>query len=262
MFLRKLRSLCVVCALAATTAPGQVPALRERIIEGQQRQLRGDFRGAERIFLEVLRDAERGGSDLHTISVALDNLAGANADLGHYADAERLALRALAVAQKATGPRSALAARVIWGIAGIYLEAGRREDADQYQRRFEAIAAVDIISDPMSAAENLGNLGLIYINRRAPARAWPLFQQAFEILEKHTGVDPITIASALTRRAAAAGEMGRHAGALADISRAWAILDGIRDPSVRLLVEVWTTSGMVDAWAKRFDAPITKASKV
>jgi tetratricopeptide (TPR) repeat protein len=253
MFLRQLRSLCVVCALAASTIPGQEVSLRERIIEGQRLQLRGDFSGAERMFLEVLRDEERSGTDLRAIAAALDNLAGVNADLGRYSDAERLALRALAAVQKATGPRSALTARMIWSIAGIYVEAGCLQDADQYQRRFEAIAAVDVTSDPVGAAENLGNLGLVYISRRAPARAWPLFQQAVEILEKQSGVDPVKMAGALTRRAAAAAALGHHEDALADISRAWAIINGLTDPAVRLLVEVSTASGMVHAWAKRFD---------
>jgi tetratricopeptide (TPR) repeat protein len=239
--------------------------LRERIIEGQRLQMRGDFSGAEKIFLEVLRDEQRSGADLRAIAMALDNLAGVNADLGRYAEAERLALRALAAVQTATGPRSALTAHMIWSISGIYLEAGRFQDADQYQRRFEAIAAVDVTSDPLGAADNLGNLGLVYISRHAPARAWPLFQQAVEILEKQTGVNPITIAGALTRRAAAAGALGRHADALADISRVWAIINGLTDPAVRLLVEVWTASGMVDAWAKRFDEAercLTEAARI
>jgi len=241
----------VVCALiVAGILPAQDRTMADRVLEAQQFQARGDFQRAESIFLEVLQEAERRGGDLRAMAAALDNLSGAAADLGRYADAERLSLRALAATQKATGPNSPATAHALWNLAAIYMEAGRRDAADPLLRRFEAIAPRDVQSDPVHASENLENLAISCLGRRAFDQAMELFQQALDLAGQQPGDSPRT-AFILIDRAVAYGHLRRYEEAVRDIAGAGEIVSGLPQAPLRLRLALAVASGFVYARAKQ-----------
>ncbi len=240
------------CSLAAAPTFAQQTALTARIETGQQLESQGEFQQAEQIFSEALREAEKQGAGLRAIAAALDNLSGAECDLGRYADAERLYLRALAASRTAAGSNSEAAGRVMFHLAGMYLETGRFPDAMPLLRRFEEIAIHNAASEPIDAARDMERLGPIYIALGESAKARPILQRSVEILQEQqeSGKD-LELALALLKLGAACGNLGMKQEAVANIERASAMVKQLNVRQPRVLIDFWTTSGMVYAQAKR-----------
>src|SRR5262249_15081295 len=140
---------------------------------------------------------------------ALDDLAATYIEMARYADAERTWRQALAAAERLWGPKSATTARALWNLGTTYHQTGRKDDADLCFPRFEAIGSLDLTSDPVVAAENMGYLGLIYIGRHRPEKAIAAFAQAVETLEKVPNFSKAQESQILIESAAALGDAGR-----------------------------------------------------
>jgi len=228
---------------------GQEQDLRQRFVTGQRVEEQGDFEQARKIFSDVVERSDRNGDEATRV-MALDNLAATYADMARYDDAERIWKRTLAATERLAGPKSASMARVLWNLGSMYRETGRQEDADSFIRRFEEIAPLDLTSDPILASENLSYLGLIYIGRRMPEKAIPLFSQSLEIMEKQPNFSRAQAARILIESAAACSDAQRFGDAMSNLNKAGAFLDTLEQPPLRLKLELLATRGRINAHAK------------
>jgi tetratricopeptide (TPR) repeat protein len=212
--------------------------------EGQSREEHGEFAEAQRLFLEALHNAEKGPSSPLVVAGLLVNLAAVEGEQAHYLEAERLLLRALGLAQRATGLKSPAVASVLWHLIGVYADAGRLAQAGPLLRQYQAIAGLGFEPDSPAYAESLGNLGRIYLARNDARKALPVFQKAVDIVESHRAGNDMPFIRALLDRAAASVSLGRAADALSDIERAAAIESSLRDPPPQLEIDLQITCAL------------------
>jgi tetratricopeptide (TPR) repeat protein len=238
-------ALCMCIALHGLSQERSLDYLVE---QGQSHEMHGEFAEAERLFLEALRDAERKPSPLVAAAVLL-NLAAVDTEQARYLDAERLLLRALAIAQRATGLKSPAVASVLWRLIGVYADAGRLAQANPLLHQYQAIAELNLETDSLGSAESLGNLGRIYLARNDSRKALPLFQKAVDIVEAHRLGNDMAYVRALLDRAAASGNLAHTADALSDVEHATVIASSLRDPPPQLEIDLQVTSALVYAKA-------------
>jgi tetratricopeptide (TPR) repeat protein len=236
------------------TLPGwsQEVSLDYLVGQGQIHEAHGEFAQAERLFLEALRDAERPPSSPLSVAGILVNLAALDTEQARYLDAERLFLRALALAQRAGGPQSYAVAQVLWHLIGLYVDAGHRERMNPFLRQYQEIATLNLPPDSLERAESLGNVGRIYLARNDSRKAFPLFQEAVEIVESHHAEKVMPLIRVLLDRAAASGNLGHTDDAVSDLARASAIVSGMPDPAPQILIDLQVTSGLVYLHASRW----------
>ncbi len=96
----------VFLALWPAHAPGQGGQWESYITAGQQAYQQADYAEAEKQFEAALKEAEAFGPDDVRLATSLDNLATIYRAQGKFGKAEPLAKRALAIVEKALGPRS------------------------------------------------------------------------------------------------------------------------------------------------------------
>jgi tetratricopeptide (TPR) repeat protein len=219
--------------------------------QGQSHEAHGEFDEATRIFLEALHEAERSPSTPLVAAGVLVNLAAVATEQARYVDAERLLLRALAIAQRATGLRSMADAVIVWRLIGVYADAGRLARANPLLRQYQKMAEQNLEPDSLVSAESLGNIGRIYLARNDARKALPLFQKAVQIVEAHRVGNDNAFVRALLDRAAARGNLGRTDDALSDLARAKEIVSSFADPTPQTLIDLQVTSGLVFAQAMR-----------
>jgi tetratricopeptide (TPR) repeat protein len=233
-----------ICICATLHASAQERSLDYLVEEGQSHEAHGEFAEAERLFLEALHDAEQSPSNPLVVAGLLVNLAAVDTEEARYLDAERLLLRALALAERVTGVRSLAVASILWHLIGVYADAGHLAQANPLLRRYEAMADLSLGSDSLESAKNLGNLGRIYLARNDSRKALPLFQKAVDIVERNHAGNEVLI-RALLDRAAAYSNLGHIADALADVDRAAAIVATLQDPTPQVEIDLQVTEGIV-----------------
>jgi tetratricopeptide (TPR) repeat protein len=242
----------VLCLCLALQAPSQDRSLDSLVQEGQNFELHGNFAEAERLYLEALRKVQREPSNPMSIAGVLLNLAAADTDQARYLDAEGLVLRALALTQKAAGPDSPVVACVLWRLIGVYADAGHLSQASPFLRRYEEIVLGNVASDPLVLAQNLGNLGRIYLLHNDPRKALALFQKALDIVDPPRAGNELLLVRALLDRAAAQGKLDHTGEAIADLDRAAAIAASVPDPSTQFQIVLQMTCGQVNSQAARW----------
>jgi tetratricopeptide (TPR) repeat protein len=234
-------------------AIAQNSSLQERIAEGMHLEARGDFIQARRILRDAARDAERGGASVILLAAALDGLANVDRDEGRYLDAETDLTRALSITERVTGPQSPSTGLILWHLIGVYAESGRLSAAGPVLRRYESIIVLHAHANTVSGADDLGNLGRIYMQRNETGKALPLFERAIEIIEKQSKGNEIAIARALLDRGSALAVLGRLDEAVADVERARSVVTSLNESFPVLRIQLNATAGMVYARARRAD---------
>jgi tetratricopeptide (TPR) repeat protein len=219
--------------------------------QGQSHEAHGEFAEAERLLLEALHDAEQHPSSPLVVAGILVNLAAVDTEQARYLDAERLLLRALTLAQRVTGVKSLAVAQILWHLIGVYADSGHLARANPLLRQYQAMAGLSFESDSLNSAENVGNLGRIYLARNDSRKAFPLFQRAVEIVELHRPGNDMPLVRALLDRAAASGNLGRTADAISDVERAAVIVSSLLDPTPQVEIDLQVTAGIVYAQAAR-----------
>jgi tetratricopeptide (TPR) repeat protein len=247
-YIGKIAFFCMCITLHGWS---QEVSLDHLVSQGQIYEAHGEFAQAERFFQEALRDAERPPSSPLSVAGILVNLGGLDTEQARYLDAERLFLRALALAQRAGGPRSYAVAQVLWHLIGLYIDAGHRERMNPFLHQYQEIAMLDLQADSLERAESLGNIGRIYLANNDSRKALPLFQKAVEIVESHHAEKAMPLIRVLLDRAAVSGNLGHIDDAFSDLARASAIVSGMPDPAPQILIDLQVTSGLVYLQASR-----------
>jgi CHAT domain-containing protein/tetratricopeptide (TPR) repeat protein len=131
---------------------------------------------------------------------------------GKYDAAIPMALRSLAIREKALGPNHPAVAASLNNLALLYNSRGEYGRAEPLYQRALAISEKALGPDHPDVAQSLNNLAALYNSRGEYARAEPLYRRALAINEKALGPDHPEVATSLNNLAVlydARGEYGR-----------------------------------------------------
>lgn len=103
---------------------------------------RGDYRGAVASFAAALKEAEAFGEADQRFALTLNNLAFLHQSQGHYAQAEPLFKRSLAIREKALGPEHPHVATSLENISRLYTKMEKMDAAKQFADRAAKIRAL------------------------------------------------------------------------------------------------------------------------
>jgi tetratricopeptide (TPR) repeat protein/CHAT domain-containing protein len=168
-------------------------------------------------FAAVPAMAKRGAA------TGLDRRIGQLYQAGKISEAIPLARRALALWEKARGPRHPDVATALSNLAVLYRRQGRYADAEPLYKRALAIREKALGPDRPEVARSLTNLAGIYDNQDRYAEAEPLYKRALAIYEKALGPHHPDVATTLDDLAELYNKQGSYAEAEPLYRRALAI---------------------------------------
>jgi tetratricopeptide (TPR) repeat protein len=149
---------------------------------------------------------------------------------GHFAEAEPLFKRALAIREKALGPDHRWVATSLNNLAELYRAQGRYAEAEPLHKRALSIRTKMLGPDHPYVAVSLGNLASLYKDQGRYAEAEQRFQRALAIFEKARGPDDPDVATTLNNLAVLYRTLARYAEAEQLNKRCLAILEKARGP--------------------------------
>jgi CHAT domain-containing protein len=164
----------------------------------------------------------------------LDNLALLYDLQSHYADAEPLHLRALAIFEKTRGPSHPDVAAALNNLGMLYWKQNRDADAEPFYRRSLAINEKAFGRDHPDVALALNNLAALYRRQGRYADAEPLYQRSLAVYEKALGRDHPQVALPLNNLAVLYNRWARYGDAFAIVKRT--IANGTANKAVALPV--------------------------
>ena len=147
-----------------------------------------------------LREAE--GKNDAGLGDALHELALLHKDLGQYAAAEPLYLRAVAVKEQALGKEHPDVAEVLNGLAALYWREGKDASVEPLYLRALAVKEQHFGKEHPSVAQTLNDLGLFYSNKGRATEAEHLYTRALAIREKCLGENHIDVTESVHNFAA------------------------------------------------------------
>jgi CHAT domain-containing protein/Tfp pilus assembly protein PilF len=181
---------------------------------------------------------------------------------GHYADAEPLYKRSLAILEKALGPDHSDVATILNNLAELYRNQGRYADAEPLSMRSLAIREKALGPDHPDVAVSLNNLAGLYHNQGRYADAEPLLERALAILEKARGPDHPDVATTLNNLAGLYQAQGHYAEAEPLYKRSLAIYEKALGPDhPAVAVSLNNLAGLYNNQGRYADAePLFKRS--
>jgi CHAT domain-containing protein len=122
-----------------------------------------------------------------TIATYAHNLATLYRTQGHFAEAEALLERALAIAEK-TAPDHPNTAKVLINLAELYREQGRYAEAETHSKQAFAIAEKALGPDHPDVASAFNTLAWLALARRDWVQAADYWQRATEVIERRSAL--------------------------------------------------------------------------
>ncbi len=172
-----------------------------------------------------LREAE--GKNDAALGDALHELALLHKDLGQYAAAEPLYLRAVAVKEQALGKEHPEVAEVLNDLAVLYRREGKYVEAEPLYLRALALKEQYFGKEHPSVAQTLNDLGLLYKNQGRLAETESLYLRSLEIREKDIGKKHLDVAESANNLAALYRKQERYVEAEPLYLRSLAIREAI-----------------------------------
>jgi CHAT domain-containing protein/tetratricopeptide (TPR) repeat protein len=163
------------------------------------------------------------GPDAADVAIALNNLAELYRPQAHYAEAEPLFKRALAIWEKALGPEHTRVGIALNNLAEICLAQGRDDEAEPLFNRSLAIREKALGPEHPDVAIALNNLATFYLSEGRYAEAEPLLKRALAVWEKALGPDHTSVGTALNNLAGLYRDQARYAEAEPLFQRSLAI---------------------------------------
>jgi len=176
---------------------------------GKMARKLAEFKQAQE-WLEHLLEIREAEGDSAELGDALHELALLHKDLGQYAAAEPLYLRAVAVKEKALGEDHPDVAEVLNGLAGLYRRDGKYAKAEPLYMRALVVKEQTFGKEHLSVAETLNDLGVFFSEQNCLAEAEPLYLRALEIREKHLGKEHLDVTGSLSNLATLFGKQEKY----------------------------------------------------
>jgi tetratricopeptide (TPR) repeat protein len=161
-------------------------------------QAEGKLREAVPLCRQALALVERAvGPHVPDVTNLLNTLAGIHADLGEYAEAERLAQRSVATIEPVTGEVEVEVLRVqsLGTLAGIHRGQGRYAEAEPLYQRALGFAEAALGPQHLEVATCLNNLAVLYKYTAQFGKAARLYRRALAIVRRALGPDHPEVAA-------------------------------------------------------------------
>uniref|UniRef100_UPI004056CD09 tetratricopeptide repeat protein n=1 Tax=Candidatus Electronema sp. TaxID=2698783 RepID=UPI004056CD09 len=178
---------------------------------GKMARKLAEYKQAQEWLERLLELREKEGKNDAGLGDALHELALLHKDLGQYAAAEPLYLRAVAVKEQALGKEHPEVAVVLSDLAGLYRRDRKYVKAEPLYRCALAVKEQALGKNHPSVAETLNDLGVLCSEQERLAEAESLYLRAFEIREKHFGKDHLNIAESICNLAVLYRKQERYA---------------------------------------------------
>jgi tetratricopeptide (TPR) repeat protein len=127
------------CAASRTSAADPDTVWQQSYDAGREAYERADYNRAQQMFAAAARQAERFPDQDLRLARSLNNLAGAYAAQGKYAEAEPLYQRSLAILEKVRGPDHPDVATALSNYAALLQATKRSAEAAKLEARASAI---------------------------------------------------------------------------------------------------------------------------
>ena len=173
---------CVWWPLAASAQ--DAASWQQRNTAGEAALRKGLYSEAERLLQAAIEQAEKLGANDPRLAISLDALAEAYYLQSKFAQGEALALRALAIRERAFGPDSLEVVGSLNNLGLLYHAQGRVTEAELVNQRALALEEKLLGPDHPAVATRLNNLVLMYHSQGRYAEAEPLARRALAIREK------------------------------------------------------------------------------
>jgi len=171
----------------------------------------GDFSAAIAIGQAALTLAEKTyGPGHEQAAVSLSRLAYYHSKAGHFADAESLYLRAIAIMEQIGKIKTSDLSSVIHNLADVYDRDGKTPQAESTYRRAVEVSESAPIHEPTVLSENLFRLANFYFQHRRYEESTPLYQRCFQIREGVFEPNSVAIADVLNALANLDGLSGNY----------------------------------------------------
>jgi tetratricopeptide (TPR) repeat protein len=131
-------------------------------------------------------------------------------DRAHYAEAEPLFQRALAIHEQQLGPKHPDTAGSLHNLARLYQDQGKYSQAEPLYMRALAIREQQLGPDHPDTATSLNSLASLYHTQGKDEQAEPLYQRALAISEQQVGPDHPDTATSLNNLAKLYGNQGKY----------------------------------------------------
>jgi tetratricopeptide (TPR) repeat protein len=156
-----------------------------------------------------LREAE--GKNDAALGDALHELALLHKDLGQYAAAEPLHLRAVAVKEQALGKEHPDVAEVLNDLAVLYWREGKYAESEPLYLRALAVKEQAFGKEHLSVAQTLNDFAILLEAQGRLAEAESLYLHSLDIREKNLGKDHLDVTESLNNLAGLYRKQERYA---------------------------------------------------
>jgi tetratricopeptide (TPR) repeat protein len=183
----------VLILAQSASAQGGVEMLHESC---QDAVVKADYPAAEQVCQAAVTAAEKEAQNTPLHAMTLNNLAELYYAQGHYAQAEPLFKRTLAMQEHTLGPAHPGITTTLNNLAGLYYAQGYYAQAEPLFKRALAIEEPTLGPAHPDVAPVLSNLAELYRAQGYYAQAEPLFKRALAIEEPTLGpAHPLTKAA-------------------------------------------------------------------
>jgi tetratricopeptide (TPR) repeat protein len=156
-----------------------------------------------------LREAE--GKNDAALGDALHELALLHKDLGQYAAAEPLYLRAVAVKEQALGKEHPDVAEALNDLAVLYRHEGKYAEAEPLYLRALSVKEHVLGKDHPRVAQTLNDLAIFYKNQGRFSESESMHIRSLEIRKKHLGKEHLDVAESMNNTAGLYRQQKRYA---------------------------------------------------
>jgi len=244
--------LIAVAATAAETIPVPIrPEVAQELSRAIDLEYQGQIKEAERIVLNVIRNAEAANSNSMELGIALNNLAVLYVSTNRYADAEQYFTRSLRVLESIPGEvAQQVVAKAKIHLAAVYLETDRGDEA----MKLDVPSLVDLLLVPEDRARAKCSMAGMAAWRKDLNTAERLYAEvlAFWREPSRAAASQAEIATILNNMGAVALDQGRNDIALTRLEQSLIAWQSILGPQHPTLAKAMANLGAVSMRLKKY----------
>lgn len=227
----RLAAFLVAVGIAWAPAAAQTIDIAAAQKRFQELYAAGNYSGAFAQAQSTEAAARRAGTNNITYILALNDLARAHQELGHYADAAAMFKRVLDTLQKNVPASDPRIAQALANLATATLLQGNGSEAEKLYKQALDIATKSLGPNDPAVVRLIGNLGDAYTNQARYAEAEAQYQRALAMAEKNNGPNSLQVALVLNNLTKIYEEQSRFAEVETATKRALAIREQALGPN-------------------------------
>ncbi len=193
---------------------------KQSLRAAQQAADDGEFDRARQLLIADVAKLEIANSNRFHLISTLNELGLVYSSLAQFSNAEHTYRRAIQLAEELPQAGGLVFAKLLGGLASVYLAVGRSQEADRLHVRALESLPPEFGPEHPERGQMLSNLGTVYSARHRYRQALQLYQQALTIFETAYGPDDERTCRVVQNLGVVAGQMGRHSQAAAYLARA------------------------------------------